>query len=134
MKIIKQFATCVSATILILPLMTHAAPTRLCGFIDYFAIAEPAGASILGQPYTLGNLSYEQQSDTYFNLQCGDGHVFSGSLFIDVGFDNNNKCSLTITDGPFASPLVVDSQCKGVIHYNGIDSTVPHSYNLRFST
>lgn len=123
-----------SVALLSLPLFANAAnPTLSCPFTDFFPI-KGAGVEILEKPapYVLGHLTAEIESPTYFNLQCGDSNVYGGDLYVDVGLDDNNKCSLVIHDGPFTSPTV-HASCKGIVNYRGMDSTVSHNYNLNFS-
>jgi len=132
---IKRFFACVSITLLSLPAAVNA-KSLSCPFTDYFAVSVPSIATIINTPATKGNIHYTQESNTFFTLSCGDDRVSdTGDLSIDIGFDDNNKCSLVLHDGPYVmNPSVTYVSCKGTIKYDGIDHIFgSYNYTLKFS-
>lgn len=120
-------------TLLALPLAAQA-QTLTCPFTDYFAISSPNNAQIVGQPIATGNLSYAALSNAFFSLSCGNNSSSeSGNLAISIGKDENNKCDLTIHDGPYEwNPSVTDIYCIGTAQYMGMDhKTGSYNYTLK---
>lgn len=130
-----RLIACASIALLSLPVMANA-KTLSCPFTDYFALSVPSTAKIINTPSIKGNLTYTQESDTFFTLSCGDDRVSdAGDLSIEIGLDDNNKCSLAVHDGPYVmNPTVTFVNCKGNIKYDGIDHIFgSYNYTLKFS-
>ncbi len=131
----KKILICASISLLTLP--AFAKTNRLsCPFTDYFAVSAPGLSKIINIPVIQGNIKFTQQSDIFFTLSCGDDRSSdAGDLSIDVGYDDQNKCSLGIHDGPYAmNPSVTYVNCKGNIKYDGIDHVFgSYNYTLKFS-
>ena len=107
-----------------------------CPFSDYFALSVPGSAKIIGTPSVKGNLRITQQSDIFFMLSCGDDRDSgAGDLSIDIGYDDANKCSLGIHDGPYVmNPSITYVNCQGKMKYDGIDHVYgSYNYTLKFS-
>ena len=111
------------------------AKNLICPFMDYFYLSVPSEAKMINTPEVKGNLRYTKQNDGLFSLSCGDDKKRdSGDLHIDVGFDNANKCSIAIHDGPYVStPSVTHVSCAGRIRYVGIDQISWYNYSLKFN-
>lgn len=135
MKKIKLLSTCFAATLFALSLSSNA-NAMICPFTDYFAIDIPTNGKILNYPYVLGNLRFEKQTDTFFQLSCNNNSdTSSGDLYIDVGINQYNMCTLTVHDGPYVNnPEVTNVICTGNLNFNGIDHVWgSKSYKLKFS-
>lgn len=107
----------------------------ICPFTDHFNLRVSDGHKILNSS-TSGNLTYTQQSDKEFTLQCGDeGMTASGKLFLDIG-DANNKCSLEIEDGPtYWNPIISSVDCTDPTKFRYVyaeHSTGSYYYTLVF--
>lgn len=118
--------------------LTFAAkPTLICPFKDKFKLDTiVAGARIINTPFTTGNLAYQQDGDDQFALSCASNVNYgAGDLFIDIGYNQVNKCTLTIHDGPLVmNPVVSYVNCIGSFNYAGISHVDgKYDYTLKFS-
>lgn len=116
-----------------MPLLSEA-KTLSCPFTDSFSLNGPVGTYILNAS-SEGNLKITKPSSTYFSLSCGDDQKSnSGDVFVDIGISDNNKCSLTIHDGPYEmNPTVSTVYCNGKLKYAGMDHVYgSYTYTLKF--
>lgn len=123
-----------AATLLTMPIMANA-NSWICPFTDYFALNIAPSGKIMGEPKVVGNLSYTQQSDTFFSLSCADGGIVSpGDVTMDIGFNDKNRCTIVLHDGPYVvNPSVTTVSCLGEIYFNGMDHLIgSHNYTLNF--
>lgn len=100
------------------------AQAMICPFTDHFYISQPQkkdGIQILGDVSTTGNIVAQKQDDNDFMIFCKDNSSHTdGNVRVEVGYDNKNKCDVTVTDGPFwEKPFVSDSYCQGNLEYAG---------------
>ena len=128
----------ISAVLLLAATSAFAAKTTMiCPFTDKFKIdAIVTGAQIINTPFTTGNLAYHQEGDKEFSLSCGSNvNLGAGDLFIDVGYSQVNKCTLTIHDGPMVmNPVVSYVNCIGGVSYAGIGHVDgKYEYTLKFN-
>ena len=118
-------------------LMTSANATAVCPFTDNFFIAAPLPLHVISAT-TEGNLEFTQMGVNYFKLSCQDFRVTTGgNLYIQIGMNDNSKCSLKIQDGPYEmNPSVTEVNCGGTastIFYIGMDHAFgSHDYTLKF--
>ncbi len=135
MKRIKGFSAFLFLAVA--PLAFSAKPTLICPFKDTFNLDVISPGRIINTPFTTGNLAYMQESDTTFALSCASNVNYSaGDLYVDVGFDQGNKCTLTIHDGPLVmNPAVSYVNCIGNINYAGmshVDGKYEYTLNFNF--
>lgn len=129
----KRLLSLLALSILSLPLTANA---MYCPFTDYFALSIPVTGKVMGTPKVDGNLLYVNQSDTFFSLSCADNRkVTSGDVTMDIGFNDDNMCTIVLHDGPYVvNPSVTTVNCKGDVNFNGIDHLMgSHNYTLKFS-
>lgn len=114
------------------------AVANVCPFTDHFVINSTIPVYVISAT-TTGNLAYDQISANYFRLSCADARQTSGGdLFIEIGVNNNVKCSLTLHDGPFVmNPSIADIYCGGAdgkLHFMGMEHPFgSYNYTLNFA-
>lgn len=130
-----KLGSSIIAILLCLPIISHA-KALICPFRDKFTLSVPDQVKILSA-IPQGNVYYTQKSDNYFELSCAHSSDLSGELFIKIGYDNDNQCSLIVRDGPFElNPSVSKIYCNGTkLAYIGMDHIRgTYDYILKFTT
>lgn len=105
-----------------------------CPFTDRFTVSALNSTKILNAK-TASNVHYEKISDTVFSLSCADSSSKdSGYLYIDVGYNSGNKCSLVIHDGPQKTEATLTTViCNDKISFAGMNhGFASHDYTLLF--
>lgn len=127
----KEVIAFLAAMLLNLPVASQAR-SLLCPFTDHIKIKAPKAASIV-YLHSGSNLHVEQQDSISFNVGCAAPDVkLSDYVYLDVGYDDDNKCILKIKDGPFErDPTIVNWYCQGtkVLRLMGIDHDRIFSYD-----
>lgn len=118
--------------------LTMNAAANVCPFTDHFVIESTVPIYVINAS-TKGNLSYEQITANYFRLSCGStSSTAGGDLYLEVGLNNSQKCSLVIHDGPYVmNPAITDIYCggaNGTLHFMGLDHPFgSYNYTLKFA-
>lgn len=118
------------------PFALAAKDKLICPFKDKFSIQSVALGHIINTPFTTGNLAYQQESDVSFGLSCASNVNYgAGDLYIDVGYSQIDKCTLTIHDGPLVmNPSVTYVNCIGQMTYAGMSHVDgKYEYTLNFN-
>jgi len=110
----------------------------ICPFTDNFQISAPLPLSVLDYE-TEGNLNLTMVNSSFFQLSCHDVRSRNdGNVYIQIGLNDDVKCSLTINDGPYTlNPSVSYVYCGGPggrIYYIGMDHPLgSYNYTLKFT-
>lgn len=110
------------------------AKTQICPFTDFFAISAPPGYTI-SSIISDGNIISTSQGPRNFTISCKDyASTRSGKVYLTVGIDQDNLCTIHITDGPYEmNPYVNFVNCTGDLQYSGIEHERGYSYTLKFT-
>lgn len=112
----------------------HTPPTNSCPFTDTFHLSGPA-VTIRSGINSSGGIIGTKINDTEFTTSCNQDIANDGTVNLDIGLNDQDKCSFTILDGAFqTNPTVQSVQCFGNLAFNGIDHvTFSYDYTMKFS-
>lgn len=102
-----------SGILLVVPVISHARPL-ICPFTDHIKIEAPKAVSLLSLHAEVG-LRAEKINPTAFDISCGSDDTKSSSyIYVDVGYNDDSKCTIKLKDGPYErSPTIESWHCAG---------------------
>jgi uncharacterized Zn-finger protein len=132
-----QMIGVLSGILFVLPVASHAR-ALICPFTDHIKISAPKAVSLLSLHAETGLLA-EKVNSTAFDISCAGADTKSSHyVYVDIGYNADNKCSVKLKDGPYElSPTIESWHCDGekVLRLMGLehDRIFSYDYTLTFT-